>query len=92
MDGTSRVTGDSQARFCERLGAKFPGPTRPSTDHAGACSGSQFVVSKTGKAYDVRTRGLNRKFRLEVFFANPRFADFGVCGGVGGGISLPCAG
>jgi len=28
MDGTSRVTGDSHARFCERLGGKFPGPTR----------------------------------------------------------------
>jgi hypothetical protein len=23
------VTGDSQARICERLGVKFPGPTRP---------------------------------------------------------------
>jgi hypothetical protein len=29
MGGTSRVTGDSQARFCEGLGVKFPGPTRP---------------------------------------------------------------
>jgi hypothetical protein len=28
MDGTSRVTGDSQARICERLGVRFPGPTR----------------------------------------------------------------
>ena len=26
--GTSRVSGDGQARFCERLGAKFPGATR----------------------------------------------------------------
>jgi len=26
--GTSRVTGDGQARICERLGVKFPGPTR----------------------------------------------------------------
>ena len=23
------MTGDCQARFCERLGVKFPGPTRP---------------------------------------------------------------
>ena len=29
LGGTSRVTGDSQARICERLGVKFPGPTRP---------------------------------------------------------------
>ena len=28
MDGTSRVTGDRHARFCERLGVKFPGATR----------------------------------------------------------------
>src|ERR1700716_3296168 len=28
VDGTSRVTGDGQARFCESLGAKFPGATR----------------------------------------------------------------
>ena len=28
MDGTSRVTGDCQARFCERLGVQVPGPTR----------------------------------------------------------------
>ena len=28
VDGTSRVTGDCHARFCERLGVKFPGATR----------------------------------------------------------------
>jgi len=28
MDGTSRVTEDSHARFCERLGVKLPGATR----------------------------------------------------------------
>src|ERR1700692_4803401 len=27
-DGKSRVTGDCHARFCERLGVKFPGATR----------------------------------------------------------------
>jgi hypothetical protein len=52
----------------------------------------QFVVSKTGKAYDAQTKGLNRKSRLEAFYANPRLADFGVCGDVDGGRSLPCAG
>src|SRR6476659_6013145 len=29
VGGTSRVTGDSQARFCEGLGVKFLGATRP---------------------------------------------------------------
>ena len=27
-DGTSRMTRECQVRFCERLGVKFPGPTR----------------------------------------------------------------
>ena len=27
-DGTSRVMGDCQARICEGLGVKFPGPTQ----------------------------------------------------------------
>jgi hypothetical protein len=29
LSGTSRVTGDGQARSCEGLGMKFPGPTPP---------------------------------------------------------------
>src|SRR5215831_17884931 len=28
LDGTSRVTGDCHARFCERLGVQLPGATR----------------------------------------------------------------
>ena len=35
MDDTSRVTGDSHARFCERLGVKFPGPTRRGPQYLG---------------------------------------------------------
>jgi hypothetical protein len=27
-DGTSRMTRECQVRICERLGVKFPGPTR----------------------------------------------------------------
>src|ERR1700680_119812 len=29
--GTSRMTRECQVRICERLGVKFPGPTRPGT-------------------------------------------------------------
>ena len=36
-------------------------------DLAGACSGGNFVVSRTGEAYDVRAKGPNRKFRLDYF-------------------------
>ena len=28
MGGTSRMTREAQVRICERLGVKFPGPTR----------------------------------------------------------------
>jgi hypothetical protein len=28
-DGTSRISREAYVRFCERLGVKFPGPTRP---------------------------------------------------------------
>src|ERR1700680_5007519 len=36
-DGTSRMTRECQVRICERLGVKFPGPTRPSRQPADAC-------------------------------------------------------
>src|SRR5450631_293905 len=29
VGGTSRMNREVQVRFCERLGVKFPGPTRP---------------------------------------------------------------
>jgi len=31
MDGTSRVSREAQARFCEGLGVQLPGATRPRT-------------------------------------------------------------
>jgi hypothetical protein len=31
-DGTSRMTRECQVRICERLGVKFPGPTRQVID------------------------------------------------------------
>src|SRR2546425_5099875 len=42
-DGTSRVTGDCQARICEELGVKPPGLTRrmktfPSSQRRGGCA------------------------------------------------------
>jgi len=49
-------------------------------------------VSRKEKVYDAQAKSLNREFRLEVFFANSRFADCGVCAGVFGGSSLPGTG
>ena len=45
--GTSRVTGDGQARICERLGAKLPGPTRR---------------RETGRRFGVSTRARPRLY------------------------------
>src|SRR5450631_3070827 len=35
IDGTSRMMREYQVRICERLGAKFPGPTRQSRQFGG---------------------------------------------------------
>ena len=37
MGGTSRVSREAHARICERLGVKFPGPTRPRGEIPPAC-------------------------------------------------------
>src|SRR6202140_2098964 len=39
-DGTSRMTRECQVRICERLGVKFPGPTRPQRHIEPVLSGS----------------------------------------------------
>ena len=42
--GTSRVTGDCHARFCERLGVKFPGPTRQRWQTMGLVGGMVVIL------------------------------------------------
>src|SRR5215813_5395517 len=49
MDDTSRVSRVAQARFCERLGVRFPGATRP----VGHWEGDTLVVETTGFRDDV---------------------------------------
>ena len=55
MDGTSRVTGDSHARFCERPGVKFPGPTRRGEPDESRESG-HLLGQLTKAAYRPRPR------------------------------------
>ena len=55
MNGTSRVSGETQARFREGLGVKFPGPTR----RGGHSSHCRFLSYSTGSVTDAarkRTR------------------------------------
>jgi len=49
-DGTSRMTRECQVRICERLGVKFPGPTRHSrhSRHAGV---SRCFSGRAGAAH-----------------------------------------
>ena len=51
-DGTSRMTREYQVRFCERLGVKFPGPTRQK--HAlPHCNSNGRFTSISGHKVDV---------------------------------------
>jgi putative transposase len=57
-DGTSRVTGDSHARICERLGVKFPGPTRRYTRIQGALKNVGHRVGRSTIARILKAAGV----------------------------------
>jgi hypothetical protein len=54
-DGTSRMTRECHVRICERLGVKFPGPTRQSLPKSVARATSAFTPKAAG-APDVAAR------------------------------------
>src|SRR5450756_1568206 len=57
IDGTSRMMREYQVRICERLGVKFPGPTRQSRrlDRASITSGlSRYRARRRTAAYSQR--------------------------------------
>jgi len=60
MDGTSRVTGDSHARLCERLRVKFPGPTRRRSAMAVPTATVMANHNEAPPAPDQVCRGLGR--------------------------------
>jgi hypothetical protein len=68
MDGTSRVTGDRHARFCERLGVKLPGPTRRCRVIG--------IPTATGALSNVRTREIKLTARNSEIGENGRFVEF----------------
>ena len=55
-DSTSRMTREYQVRFCERLGVKFPGPTRQKATSASdqTKSGLPLRTDILGPSWDVR--------------------------------------
>src|ERR1700730_12752981 len=46
--GTSRMTRECQVRICERLGGKFPGPTRPSRPQVSAAQCPELAEADGG--------------------------------------------
>src|SRR5476649_820621 len=72
MGGTSRMSREAQVRICERLGVKFPGPTRPrgeipraySPCRAGALSGTHAYEAgskrRSGSGWGWRSTGTRR--------------------------------
>src|SRR5438132_2999246 len=50
-DGTSRMTRECQVRICERLGVKFPGPTRQIRSFGYVCSISALPESGRRSAH-----------------------------------------
>jgi hypothetical protein len=75
MDGTSRVTGDCHARFCERLGVKFPGPTRRR---------SAMAVPTATPSLMLEYRRRLPHFQLDdvrITHTRPRFRGGGSCTG-----------
>jgi len=56
MGGTSRVSREAQARFCERLGVKFPGATRRS-DFSGLAPGLRQAVKGEKSRTRLRSSG-----------------------------------
>src|SRR4030095_5514891 len=61
MGGTSRVSREAQARICERLGVKFPGPTRR---------------WETGRRFGVSARAHPRLYKVAQLTASGSRADW----------------
>ena len=59
MDGTSRVTGDSHARICERLGVKFPGATRRRRVTGVPTATKGYFEAETGSILHLLERRIN---------------------------------
>src|SRR4029453_3533325 len=60
MGGTSRVSREAQARICDRLGVKFPGPTRR---------------WETGRRFGVSARAPPRLYPLMAFAPTQNFGN-----------------
>jgi hypothetical protein len=48
----SRVMGDYQARFCEQLGGRLPGLTRPAGPLWGINKDEHRIIEITGRLYE----------------------------------------
>src|ERR1700731_3579435 len=69
--GTSRMTRECQVRICERLGGKFPGPTRPQETVSPAAEGPLTEALRTRNAISangIRYRRLEKLRSGRTFY------------------------
>src|ERR1700757_3716554 len=91
-DGTSRMTRECQVRICERLGVKFPGPTRhwpawqAQANGEGLLSSSEIrsgrnnvysqALAPAGQANSQMAQTGDKRLKVPDFIGFPRVATF----------------
>ena len=58
--GTSRISREAYVRFCERLGVKFPGPTRPKVGQGRVCVSKTRALSFTHRTKVIADRTVRK--------------------------------
>jgi hypothetical protein len=87
--GTSRMTRECQVRFCERLGVKFPGPTRRVSRGSPVQTAMRNCTRDEGRSFEVGNQVLissHRKLPRRSHACNPlhsmtRSARFSISAG-----------
>src|SRR5213593_279300 len=78
-DGTSRMTREYQVRFCERLGVKFPGPTRHNLNLPHRDTDDRFTpINRHWLTYRRASQSppsLGRDLAIAASFTEVRFLD-----------------
>src|SRR5215831_4156660 len=65
MDDTSRVSREAQARICERLGVRFPGATRPTTESKTHAIGTRWMHARV-LVYATLRRAIRKMSRISA--------------------------
>jgi hypothetical protein len=71
VGGTSRISREAYVRFCERLGVKFPGPTRQSKwrTHEDESTEAGRRDGAARSSYEVRDKRMERRGCIIQFWS-----------------------